>query len=414
VLGVACLLFVRLGWWRRPNLAWCGLAAAAFAFLAVIPWTFALASRKDAQGIMPLAYLREYVTPPSGWLFHLLLQYSWTLAAVVLRLRQTGAKTVGDLLAALRRGELLDVEFLTLVAVVGTVPGLLWPISGGGASYFFGIQRWVALPMLLAVSLSLPVTFRAAGATSWRQRLRALPLSYCLGWLFLGVALGTCLLDIWSGNMAGMIDDALKRRGFSMPGPDGEDHAAGLRAEFKDALFSGRFGEVRQLLDSVTRAAEKSPDPRRPVVQVLRAIDRLDPAEKRVTALFVPKRNEAYWKMLANPQAASFLGPAITGVAMIDGLPDVPPGVVLRGYGYEAYALSRPRPPAADPEQEKARVLGKARELGFGRVLVLDTDQDGRPRLWEWDLGTTRPLEGVTNPTEPAGGPQTGSPARSP
>jgi hypothetical protein len=405
LLAVACLLFVRTGLWRRSRLAWGSLALSCVAFLASTPLVFARGSNQDTQGITPLAYLRDSV-PPDGWVLHLLLQYSWALAVVVLRLRQAGVTTAAELATAWRERKLLDVELLLLVALVGAVPGLLWRIGGGSAVYFFGIQRWLALPMLLAWAVALPrARPESTPPLSWTDRLRALPLAACLGWLFLGVALGTCALNTWYGYTPALLDHLLQRRGFYLP-RDGKDEAAGMRVAVEEAFVAGRFGKAWQLAESGTAEDKKRTDPRREVVRLLRALDLLPPGDKRVTALFVPKRNEAYWKMLPDPRATPFLGPAVAGLPLLDGLPDPQPPVVFEGYGYGEYDLNQARAAVTDPEQERAQVVEKARRLGFGRVVVLDAGKEGQPRLLEWDLGTTRPLRGVL--------PETGSPASVP
>jgi hypothetical protein len=390
LLAVACLLFVRTGLWRRSRLGWCSVTAACLAFLLVVPLVAGLTARKDAQSITPLAYLRDYVAPNS-WLFHLLLQYSWVLVFLVLRVRQAGVKTVGDLLEALRRRNLVDLEFLLLMALVGSVPGFFLRVSNGGAMYFFNIQRWVALPMLLALSLSWPVMAPQTMLSSWRDRLRAMPVALWLGCLLLGVAVGTCLLNTWYGYTPAMIDDNLKRRGFFMP-QDGTDQAAGMRVTVEEAFVAGRFWDAWQLVEEGTRAADNRTDPRHAVVQILRSIDRLPPSEKRVTALYVPKRNGAYWRMLPDVRATPFLGPAVAGIAMIDGLPTPQPGVVFEGYGYEPYDLTRAQPAIADADLEKKHVTEKARRMGFARVLVIDSGKDGSPFVLEWCLGDARPV----------------------
>jgi hypothetical protein len=219
-----------------------------------------------------------------------------------------------------------------------------------------------------------------------------LSLAGCLGWFFLAVALGTCVLNAASGYLPALLQANLKRRGFYLPERGGKDQAAGWRDQVQQALLSGHFGEAWERIETVTRATDKRSDPRRAVLQILRSIDRLPPAEKRVTALFVPRRNEAYWKMLPDPRATPFLGPAVAGIAMIDGLPDPHPGVDFSGYSFDTYDLDQPRPAITDPEREKSHVTDKARQMGFTRVLVLDVGKDGNPSVLEWRLGNARPI----------------------
>jgi hypothetical protein len=263
--------------------------------------------------------------------------------------------------------------------------------------------------MLLAWAVALPrARPESTPPLSWTDRLRALPLGFWLGGFVLAAALGTCVLNTSHAYFPRLVQATLVRRGFYLPERDGKDQAAPWRDKVHEAFLSGHFSDGWQLVETVTQATDKRPDPRWALLRILRALDRLPPAEKRVTALFVPKRNEAYWKMLPNPRATPFLGPAVAGLAMIDGLPDPHPGVVFSGYGYGEYDLNQARAAVTDPEQERAQVVEKARRLGFGRVVVLDAGKEGRPRLLEWDLGTTRPLRGVTDPAAAAGGPGAG------
>jgi hypothetical protein len=75
--------------------------------------------------------------------------------------------------------------------------------------------------------------------------------------------------------------------------------------------------------------------------------------------------------------AVSFIAPALTGIAMIHGEPeydDLSPTRRL-DYGFWSYQLpTRPEPPAAiDP----AEVTTRARELGFGQLIVIEDGSSG-------------------------------------
>ena len=96
--------------------------------------------------------------------------------------------------------------------------------------------------------------------------------------------------------------------------------------------------------------------------------------------------------MLFDRPGTPFLGPALAGVAMIDGLPKPEAGVQFVDYGYGLYDLPGGPAPATSPAEEKERVLRKAAKLGFTRVLVLDAHEDKTPFLVEWCLGETKPI----------------------
>ena len=287
LLGAAGLLFVRTRLWRGSWLAAGSLAAGCLSFLLILPLVIPGGADKSAGGLMPLAYLRDYV-PAESWLFSLVLQYSWLLAVIVLRLWQCGVKTVGDLANALRSGRLIDIEFLTLLALVGCLPGLFWRIAGGSAAYFFGIQRWVALPVLLAAVLSADGTVPRPAAAAWRGRLRTISLSHCLAGFLFAIGLGNTLLNTVDFYIPAIFSRDLMLRGFFMP-RNGKDEAAPMREQVKDALLSGKVGDTCKLVESVTRDTDQRQDPRLAVVRTLRAIDRLPRGDKRATASTSPR-----------------------------------------------------------------------------------------------------------------------------
>ena len=74
------------------------------------------------------------------------------------------------------------------------------------------------------------------------------------------------------------------------------------------------------------------------------------------------------------------LAPALTEMAMIDGLPDNP---IPNGYGYGTYGRPRPSSRVTSPMTKKS-VLNRAGQLGFERLLVLDCDTSGHPVIAEW------------------------------
>ena len=89
------------------------------------------------------------------------------------------------------------------------------------------------------------------------------------------------------------------------------------------------------------------------IVAVLNSLDELPLAEKRRSLLFVPKSNRPYWDLLHGPywpKEGTFVGPALSGVAMIDGLYVPTKDDPWIGHGYNNYskaAASHAAPPAS-------------------------------------------------------------------
>ena len=112
--------------------------------------------------------------------------------------------------------------------------------------------------------------------------------------------------------------------------------------------------------------------------------------------MYIPKTNRAYWDFFSVPaapplrKAVPFVAPAVTGVAMIDGLPDPDPEVAWTAYGYEAYALPRKPQVRSSFELSRDDVLRKAQRAGFARVIVVHENSDGIG-IREWCIETAIP-----------------------
>ena len=112
-------------------------------------------------------------------------------------------------------------------------------------------------------------------------------------------------------------------------------------------------------------------------VRGLLSLAHLPLAEKSRTAVFVAQSEGKYWSILARPGACGFSGfvvPALTGMAMIDGMPDQACRL-SRYYGLSLFERrSRPQTRAeTTPEAVCARAIAN----GFERVLQLHFDERG-------------------------------------
>jgi hypothetical protein len=105
----------------------------------------------------------------------------------------------------------------------------------------------------------------------------------------------------------------------------------------------------------------------------------MPPAEKRRSLLWIPRSNRAFWDLLAtvhSPQDGPLVAPALSGMAVIDGLYEPGPDEAWMGYGYQHY----PRPAGARPEEpSRAEVCRRAAAMGYRQVIVLapGIDRDG-------------------------------------
>ncbi len=199
-----------------------------------------------------------------------------------------------------KRRPLTDVYVLAALIVAGLIPALLLEIPGGSAGYFVEIQRFVAVGLLAAW---LPPNL-------WQLRAR------WAAWIRRGMV-AACVLAV--GNI------------------------------------------VRALINFIIVTAVPA-QPINPVVQQLDAIAAL-PIEIRTQTGLMIARDHPYHSMLRMGSLSCaitpFVAPALTGIAMIDGLPEACDAAQY--YGYHTY------PRHDDPP------CVTAQRYGLTRLLILET-----------------------------------------
>jgi hypothetical protein len=361
LLGLLAYLFWRGRAYRRPVL-WVGLAAAFAASYATFR---AVREPAGLAEVRFLGYLRDTVAP--DWRpFHLLLLWAWPLLYAALRVRAGGLRTLADLRSALAARQLLDVEALAVLALLGLAPGLILYLHSN-EEYFTDFQRWAGLALVLGC-LPLFVGRPGCALPGGRRTLRAAPAAVLL------LLLLHTLFFRWYDRLGGLVLTSLAIRGAA---PD-------LVAAVKQATAAGEVRKAWRLCREAVRGPRAADGPARDtpayrLLQALHDLEQLPAAEKRRTALFIPRTTRAYWDLVSDAGNAS-LGPALSGLAMIDGLP--PLGQPVHWYGYNFYPRAGRQREDFGPGPTGERILRRAHSLGFTKVLVLETDRGGCPRTY--------------------------------
>lgn len=277
LLGVAggySLLRLRL----YRNRAWLLSASIAAFGSSLVLW---LIRMPEFSTPFPLHFLIAHVEYswfalwPVGYLL-----WVWVFAG--LKLRSYGASTLPDLRRAFAEGRLFDLELITIVAVVGLIPGLLLAIPGQSAGYFSDPQRWIALAMVMGFVAHSPPRreLKAAGVLS---------LSRLVVFAVGGVLAASVVLNI-----------ALMARRFA------KENLA-IRAAFRQSLGTAKSDGHHNL-------------PEYTLLNELHALDSAALPAERNTALFIPRENQVFWSLLPECQVP-FLVPALTGSPLLGGLP---------------------------------------------------------------------------------------------
>lgn len=341
---------VRMGAFRRWPLLLAGLYTTILVGLT-FPRVSLAAHR---EGIAPLDFLKGFV-PLAWWPFFLLFHLFWSLLYITLRLRQEGARTLGDVASLARSGKIIDVELVLVIALAGVAPGLVIHIDGGSAFYFSDVQRWLSVGLLLAgVGTLVPRMPR------WRwSDLRMLGIAL----VALPFAISMSRNSVhWTLLM--MRANAATR--FALyPPADRAGVGQGISA-------------LPMLRDSATLAAGLAVARNRRPVDGLMELGALSPRSKRHTAVFVPQTESRYWTILTRPGACAFSGflvPSLAGLAMIDGMPPV--GCKLSPY-YGLSLFQQRTVQQAPADETPGALCRRALRLGFRRVVTLRFDETGR------------------------------------
>ena len=363
LLATIVFLTLRLRLWRH----WAGAAATALCvgFTAI---TYPVVSVPEQNsGVALFSFMRVHVT--EGWQqFFPLINLMWSWIYVGARFWEDRIRTTRELSAAVRGGRMLDVELVLLIAILGFLPGEIVTIHGGSAVYFSDVQRWVALAFI--------ISRLGIWARKWRAMREARgQKSPGGGWR--GVRLST-VLAVFIGAPF-LLTLALN----SMQWPVRVARAnVALRTEIASKGGGGLITDPGPLSRGVTRADYY------PIVTALREIAQLPIEERRQSALFIPQSYRNYWGMFDSDERCtyvSFIAPALSGIAMVDGMPAF--GCrVSEQYNMGSY------PPRVRPQTEadvsEARLCARARSDGFSQVLVLAPDTRGIPRRRRIACGT--------------------------
>jgi hypothetical protein len=371
--AVAVFFFVRLQWYRSPVFS-VFLAAVAAGVYCVLRLTLDLAFPKATNVSMPFGFVRTFVEPqlwPYFWLFY----YAWLWIVAAVRLREEGIDTLRDLAIALRGRRLLDLEFLFATALAGAIPAMFL-IVYSSANFFSEYQQWLALGVLLSIVVRRPAPRRSAPIVSGaadRFGLSALGRVTVSG-LFLGAVILT-VGGMALSNTLRLAADIVNVNAVS------RGHAGGGTG-VNAALSRGRLHEAAGILTQTAEEVERRLASDKNVLTLLRSLDEMPLSEKRASLLFIPRSNRQFWELLHGPRwplDGPLVAPALSGVAMIDGL------CVLEKMGENFYGY--PKYPQIDPLRrqppldEYLPVLrSRCASMGFKQLIVIDNGKDGLSR----------------------------------
>lgn len=287
----------------------------------------------------------------------------WAWIYFYVRLRQQNIKSLGELKVAFGTKKTFDLECLFFLCVICLLPGNLIRIEGGSYVYFSDYQVVLSCCFLLGV---LPM-FIENSAPEKKYKLTDISINCCLIILF--------ILPLVVNLVINMKDKL---------------HIARMEAKLIDTKFTL---SQKQKLTIMDRAKIVNSDIfQSENYKLIKLIDKLNEipiGEKRETLVFV-KPNEKLKKLtqLGHCEFASFLVPALTGLALVEGLPTaecldaIPSGgksVLINSY-LSSYSEKEYNTPLKSLLQlTSAQLCNEVIEKGFSKLIILDVSKPVNP-----------------------------------
>jgi hypothetical protein len=351
LFGMVIYACWRLGLWRQRLIQLHLLISSA----VLIGLSRIIVSRGDAR----LAFFTFDRIHPEWIPYFLIFYFFWVWAFLLLRSYQLRLHTLGDVREAFRRGETFPAEALLFCTFIGLLPYLTLRFETGSWNYFTQYQTFLGLALTAAYLPAWPTGSRSVSVSGlWDVPLRAVFAGIFALLFFSHLAITTY------GSVYGLLKDNAGIRA-ELAGHPPEDWRVMLRS---------LYGTSRGLISPVLR-------PRQDILSCLHTIGNMPLPQKRASALYIPKSNRVYWGDLrqhsSGEGSVSFIAPALTGIAMIEGEPEYDDISETRrlDYGFWSYNLPTHAEPPSSGDINEA--VSRAKVLGFGQLIVIEESSRG-------------------------------------
>jgi hypothetical protein len=348
LLGMVVYACMRLGLWRGRLIQLHLLISVA----ALVGLSRFITSRGDAR----LAFFTFDRIHPEWIPFFLIFYFVWVWSFLLLRTFQLRLNTLGDIREAFSQQDTLSAELLVFCTLIGLLPYLALRFETGSWNYFTQYQTFLGMALTAGYLPSWPAGVGLyLPRQPWQAPIRA---------VFLGIAVLLFSLHL-AITIFGSGYGLLKQN-----------------AEIRAKVAGYAPDDWRGMLHSLYRSARGSITPalhsRQEVLMCLHTLNDLPQAQKRNSILYIPKSNRAYWgdlrQAVPSEGAVSFIAPALTGIAMIDGEPEYEDLSATRRLDYGFWSYQMPTRPESPVNIDSANLSARARQMGFTQLIMLPAE----------------------------------------
>ncbi|MFH1583428.1 MAG: hypothetical protein ABIB72_03910 [Candidatus Falkowbacteria bacterium] len=334
LVGLYGFLFFRMGWYRKIIFWSSGIVYALISVFVV-----ALVTEKGGFSIQFFSYIRDYFKHEWYGIFFLLYCF-WLFVFVSLFFYRNKINTIDELKNFVKEKKSWELEIILFITTLSFLSGFFINLPYSNAVYFFDFPRW---PDLAFVLVYLPVFFGENKDIS-HFSLKKLNLGLVVFCSFLLICFSYNFLHNYFKQVKLYLGRNLTTRSQII---DSEENSL-VVGKMLTIPFLGKnaldiiLNLYRQPYQEILEKNQ-----RYQLIKILKEIETLPLVERRESCIYIPRSNEIYWGDWEGPDVKvkhkkayikiPFIVPAVSGVAMINGLPKGLPADGTMWYGYGSY-----------------------------------------------------------------------------
>jgi len=287
------------------------------------------------------------------------LNYTGMVVFIYLILKKKKVTTMKELKNMIRSKQFIfELEILPYILIISLIPGLIGMNAGGSDFYFYNFQYWLSVIFILGY---FPYLFTFNNMSQLFERGKI--FSYIKIILIFGITLEL------TGNYFTQISDNLR---YNLKVRSKINNITAERISLKRAAVNLMKGNNIFGIDSGSNSPSLEDNKKYQLLNLLTRLGKDDLINKRGTCIYIPKSNRVFWDMQNDDYGTPFIIPGLTGIAMINGIPDDMNPTIWKGRGYHVYKKDFDK-----QEKNKRMELSvvelktMAQEKGFSKIIKI-------------------------------------------
>ena len=319
-----------------------------FSLLAVITssyFSFKIVSGAESYQYYMFHFFKTVISPRNQnlpiWtilIFFIIIYFLWAIVFLIIKIKKARIKTWKEFADNLKNNKFIDVEILLTFIIIGILPGIIFEIRGGSANYFSSTQKYISIIFLLICipfnKLNLSNNLLSHKKNNYLKiTIRKILKIFIIIILLLAFLFNTII----------SVKDYVQ-------------YEKNVEYSYLSAIKTGNNGKFYY---------------KSGLLDILNELDKLPICIKKKTFIYIPhtSNNSIFWNLdlLSKTLGIPFIIPAISGIAMIDGVPDEHL-IYVKNFGYSKYKITK----ADERIKDMEKIYISAKEKGAENIIVID------------------------------------------